>query len=173
MALLTVIQVRESVQTGLNDSALQRVMDAVEQDIDQKHGAVATQEDDLIGGDKSLWTTRPILTITSVVETIGTTDTTLATDDYKRRHNTQLDRLNTGTNGSLAGPRWGCRVLINYVPIDTTDRRITVYLNLIQINLNYNGLDSSKDGDFSSKSVDYKIERERLLSGLNQTGGFA
>ena len=97
MALLTVTEVRTHVETGLVDAALTRIMNAAEQDIDQRHGAVAAQVDDQPGGLKSIWTTRPILTITSVVETVGSDDTTLSTDDDVKRHETQLDRLDADT----------------------------------------------------------------------------
>lgn len=167
--LLSATEVRTHVETGLTDAALQRVMDAAEQDIDQRHGAVGSQVDDLIGGLKNIWTTRPISAISEVVETVGTTDTTLAADDYKKRHDTQLERLNSGTNARLT---WGHRVKVTYVPTDTTDRRIDVFLRLIKLSLEYSGLDNSKDGDFSSKTLNYATEREKILSALDRKGFF-
>lgn len=169
MALLNLTQVRENIETGLNDAALQRVMDAVEQDIDQRHGAVNAQIDDLEAGDKKIWTTRPILSITTVTETVGTTDTELSANDYVKRHETQLDRINTGDNPR---ERWGVRVKITYVPVDTTSRRITAYLKMILLDIVYSGLDSSREGDFNSKSLDYGSEREKLLSSLDRPGTF-
>ena len=163
MALLTIPEVRQNVETGLENDALQRVMDAAEEDITQRHGAVASQVDYLEGGLKSLWTTRPILSITSVVESVGTTDTTLATDDYIQRHDTQIDRLDTGTNSRQ---RWGDAVKITYVPIDTTNRRIMAYIKLIKLEVEYSGLDNSKEGDYSSKGLDYQMERNKILSTL-------
>lgn len=169
MALLTLLQVRENIETGLSDTALQRIMDAVEEDIDQRHGDVASEVDDLETGFEKLWTTRPIGTITTVVETVGTVDTTLSANDYIRRHQTQLDRLNTGDNPR---ERWGVRVKITYVPVDTTKRRITTYLKMILLDIVYSGLDSSREGDFNSKSVNYDTEREKLLSALDRPGMF-
>lgn len=169
MSLLTLAQVRENIETGLGDDALQRIMNAVEEDIDQRHGAVDAQTDDLEAGDKKLWTTRPILTITTVTETVGTTDTELSANDYVKRHETQLNRLNTGDNGR---ERWGVRVKITYVPVDTTNRRITAYLKMILLDIVYSGLDSSREGDFNSKSLGYAPEREKLLSSLDRPGMF-
>ncbi len=169
MTLMSLPEVRQNIETGLLDAALQRIMDAVEQDIDQRHGAVDSQVDDLEGGLKSIWTTRPILTITSIVETVIETDTTLAADDYETRHNRQLDRLDSGTN---ARTRWGDRVKITYVPIDTTARRITVYLKLILLDIMYSGLDNSREGDFASSGLDYYTERGKILSGLSEPGNF-
>jgi hypothetical protein len=169
MALLTLAKVRENIETGLGDDALQRVMDSVEDDIDQRHGAVASEVDDLIGGKSDIWTSRPILTITTIVETVDTTDTTLATDDWTRRHDTQLSRNDDGTNSRK---RWGDRVKITYVPVDTTNRRIMVYLKMILLELVYSGYGSSKEGDFNSSALDYDTEREKLLSSLSRNGHF-
>ncbi len=169
MALLTLPQVRENVETGLVDTALQRIMNSAEQDIDQRFGAVALQVDSLIGGGKAIWLTRPILTITSIVETVGDTNTTLSADDYDTRHNKQLDRLTTGTNGRSL---WGDKAKVTYVPVDTTERRIAVYLRLIKLEIQFSGLDSERTGDFSSKSLDYSSEREKILSGLREAGEF-
>jgi hypothetical protein len=169
MALLTLAKVRENIETGLGDDALQRVMDSVEDDIDQRHGAVASEVDDLVGGLKSIWTTRPILSITSIVETVDNTDTTLATNDWTKRHDTQLSRDDDGTNSRQ---RWGDRVKITYVPVDTTNRRIMAYLKLIQLELVYSGYGSSKEGDFNSSALDYEAEREKILGSLSRKGMF-
>ena len=170
MALLTSTEVRTHVETGIVDAALQRIMDGAEQDIDQRHGAVATQVDDLPSkGVEDIFTSRPILTITSVAETIGTTTTTLATDDYVERHSHQLHRLDTGTNGRLT---WGDRVKITYVPVDTTDRRVVAYIQLINLYIEFNGLSTERKGDFSSQWLDYNIEREKILKSLNAPGSF-
>ena len=169
MALLTLAQVRENIETGLSDAALQRVMNSAEEDINQRHGAIDTQTDDIEGNLKSLWTNRPISSITSVTETIGTVDTVLSSDDYTRRHDRQMDRENDGTNPRQ---RWGDRVTIIYVPVDDTHRRVTVYLKLILMEIVFSGLDSSREGDFNSKSLDYTSEREKLLGSLSRPAGF-
>ena len=169
MTLMTLPEVRQNVETDLEDDALQRVMDGVEQDIDQQFGAVASQVDDLEGGLKSLFATRPISSITTIVETVGTTETTLAADDYKLRHNSQIDRLNTGTNSRI---RWGDRVEVTYVPVDDTDKRRLVYIRLIELAIKYNALGNERVGDYSSQSVDFTAEREKILGGLKRKGFF-
>lgn len=170
MALLNIVEVRQNVETGLETDALQRIMNAAEQDIDQRHGAVDSQEDTLIGKEKNIWATRPVLSMTTIVECIGTTDTTLAIDDWELIHTSQLERLADGTNGRSL---WGDRITITYVPIDTTLRRVATWLRLIKLDIEYSGLDSIKDGDFSHKGLDYASEREKLLSGLSRAGDFA
>lgn len=167
MPLMSLPEVRQNIETGLLDEALQRIMDAAEQDIDNRYGAVGSQVDDLEGGGKSIWTTRPISSITTIVETVLDDKTTLATDDYTIRHDIQLDRENDGTNGRML---WGHRVKITYVPVDTTARRRGVYLRLITLAIQYSGLDSSRQGDFSSKGLDYSTERDKILSGIGNEG---
>ena len=166
---LSEAEVRNHVETGLVSAALQNIMNEAEQDLDQRHGEYDSQVDDLEGGLEDIWTTRPISAITSVIETVGTTDTTLATDDYVQRHGTQLERLDTGTN---ARQRWGDRVKVTYTPVDTKNRRIMVFIRLIKLSIEYSGLDSSKDGDFSSKTLTYDQEREKILSALDRKGFF-
>ena len=169
MPLMSLPEVRQNIETGLLDAALQRIMDAVEQDIDQQHGAVATHVDYLDGGLKSIWTTRPILTITTIEETVGGVDTTLSSDDYVIRHNGQLDRLATGSNSRT---RWGDKVNVTFVPVDTTARRIAVYLKLIQLDIQYSGLSGSGEGDHSESNLDYGVERRKLLNSLSRSGFF-
>ncbi len=168
--LMVVKEVRNHVETGLVDDALERIMDSVEEDIDQEFGAVASQVDDLEGKTKSIFMTRPIGSITSIMETVGTTDITLATNDYKRRHNSQIDRLNTGTNSRN---KWGDRVLVTYVPVDDTKRRQMVYIRLIELALKYNALKGENSGDYSSTSAEYEKERLGILRGLRRGGFFA
>ncbi len=167
--LMDIVLVRQHIETGLIDAALQRVMDSVEEDIDQEFGLVASQVDDLEGKTKSIFTTRPISSITSIVETVGTTDTTLAANDYQLRHNSQIDRLNTGTNSRT---KWGDRVKVTYVPVDDTNKRQTVYIRLIELAVKYNALKGEHAGDYSSQSVEYEKERLGILRGLRRGGFF-
>ena len=169
MPLLTIAKVRENIESGLGDDALQRIMNAAEDDIDQRHGAIESEVDDLVGGLESIWTTRPILSITSIIETVGNTNTTLSTDDWTKRHDTQLDRDDDGTNPRK---RWGARVKITYAPVDTTNRRIMAWLKLIQLESVYSGYGSSKEGDFNSAALDYEEEREKILGSLSRKGMF-
>ena len=170
MALIDATEMRTHVETGVVDAALTTIIDGADQDIIQRHGAVATEVDDLpTKGVEDIFTSRPILTIPSVAETIGTTTTTLATDDYEQRHGQQLHRLDTGTNGRLT---WGDRVKVTYVPIDTTERRKVALIALVKLYLAFNGLSTERKGDFSSQGLDYNTEREKILKSLNAPGSF-
>ena len=168
--LIAATEMRTHVETGVVDAALTTIINGAQQDIDQKYGAVAAQVDDLPSkGVTDIFTTRPILTITSIAETIGTTTTTLSSNDYETKHGQQLHRLDTGDNGRST---WGDRALVTYVPVDTTDRRKVALIQLTTLYINFNGLDSERKGDFSSKGLDYNTEREKILRSLGRPGSF-
>ncbi|MCQ4575414.1 MAG: hypothetical protein NOU37_09250 [Candidatus Brocadiales bacterium] len=171
MALMSATEVRQHIDTDLVDAALQRLIDAAEEDIDTHFGSVTSQLDELLGnGGKHLWPTRPIKTVSSIVETVGTTDTTLASDDYKLLHGgRQIERLNTGTN---ARNSWGDRTKIQYTPEDETKKRKGILIKLVKLEVEYNGLSSERAGDYQSSSLDYEGERKKILGGLAGFGSF-
>ena len=165
MAWLTTTQVATHISHDLSSEAITRLLDDAEEDIIARFGAHATQVDYLIGGAKLLFPTRPISSVTSIVETSGTTDTTLAASDYAiKGGGWQLKRLNTGTNAQNA---WAPEVTVTYVPTDDLDRRNRVGLDLIRLALQFTGLQGLSDGDHSEQSAKYQREREGILGGLN------
>ena len=111
MALLTLEDIKQHVETDLADEALQRLIDSAEQLIDRNAGAVdsATQNYHFDGfpqgKTRNLFTTRGIDAITSIKErdTIDDDEVTLSTDDYRIENNRILIRLGNGTNGRT---RW-------------------------------------------------------------------
>lgn len=169
MGLMTLVEMRQNVETGLGDDALQRIIDGAEQEIDQQLGAAVSQVDDMEGLVYSIYTTRPVASITTIVETVGTTDTTLASSDYRLRHNSQIDRLNTGANSRN---KWGDRVKVTYIPVDDTAKRRLALIKLVELSVKYNGLSSESAGDYSASSLDYEGEREKILNGLRRKGFF-
>jgi len=176
--LLTANQVKENVSTTLNDAALQRIIDGEEQEIISRFGEhashVETFEQEIPGS--LLFPKRPILTVTSIVETItylnnfiggsGETTTTLdATDFSVEPGGKELRRLATGTN-----PRseWGQRVVVTSVPVSESAKRILALINLCKLNLAFNGLTSESvgGGEYRMDMGDYNQKREQIYSNL-------
>ena len=86
-SLLTVAELREHVQTALDDEAVWRLLDAAEAEIIEYAGSVETQTEFVRGGGGTITTRRPIDTITSIVErTDSYVPVTLAADDYRVRN---------------------------------------------------------------------------------------
>jgi hypothetical protein len=57
--------------------------------------------------------------------------------------------------------------MITYTPEGDSDRRKRVGIDLVRLALQYNALESEDPGGYSSTSVDYQKERQRLLSTLS------
>jgi hypothetical protein len=170
MSLLTTDELRQHVETDLSDEALQRIIDAQEERIDDRCGASGTQTQAFSPNYSNvLFPYRKVASITSIVETVGDTSTTLAADDYRVVNGKRIDRLGTGTN-----PRtyWAPDVLVSYVPEGKTDQRITVLINLCKLDIEYSGLKSESIGDHSESHEGYLDEREEIIADLDAGGRF-
>ncbi len=174
MSLISVSEIREHVETGIADTALDNLIKVAEQEIVHKCGATLTQTDEIpvyIGQyNKWLWLTRPADSITTVIETVGVSDTTLAADDYRLYHQSQLKRLDSGTNSRSY---WGDRVKVTYVPRNDITRRRGALIRLVQLMVNFTGNRSESSGDFSCTSLDYESEKNKILSSLQRVGYFS
>lgn len=172
MALLTLAQMREHVETDLVDDALQRLIDAEEEEILRRLGAPLTQTESFpVRSQTQLYLSRRASTIVSITEEIeGGATTTLAADDYELWWNQSLEREPDGTNPRSS---WGERVTVVYTPQDTTAQRIGLLVQLVQLAVRYTGVQSESigSGDYSATSHDYLRERERLFRRLEPRGG--
>lgn len=176
MALLTVAQLRAHVETDLDDTALQAILDSEEGEIVKRYGAHASATELLRGGERLLFLTRPAASITSVTEEVDgvfaePSVTVLAADDYRIwQGGRYLERLTTGTNPRLY---WGDRVTVVYTPADETAQRTLILVNLCKLAIRYTGADSESvgAGDYSARERDYAAERTKLLRQLAPRGG--
>lgn len=169
MAILTTTQVRTHVDTDLSDAALSRFLDDSESKIVEVYGAAATHTETHDGETRSLFLSRPISSITTVVETISDASTTLASDDHRIIGSRELRRLQAGTNGRS---RWGDDVVITYVPVSDSNQRTRVQIDLVKLALAYNavkGQMSFGGGVGVQALMDYEKERNALLGSLNPT----
>jgi len=177
-SLITPTGLRGHISSSLTDDSLQEIIDAEEQEIVSRCGAhtshVETFEQEIPG--TLLFPKRPILTVTSVVETVvyplsftggsGEETTTLASDDYSLSSNgKELRRLATGTNARID---WGQRVVVTSVPISESAKRVLALINLCKLNLAFNGLESESvgGGEYKMTMGDYNLKREQIFAGL-------
>jgi len=183
-SLITPTGLRAHVSTGMTDVALQEIIDAEEQEIVSRFGAHASQVETFeeeIPGDY-LFPKRPVLSVTSIVETViyrdnfigdwcEETPVTLAASDYEIvAGGKQIRRLGTG-----AHPRedWGQRVVMIYVPIADTAKRVKALYDLCSLAVSSKpGLKSESigGGEYSYTAADLEAEREKILArlGTNQ-----
>ena len=170
MSLLSVKELEEHVETDLDNAAIQRLIDDAEDEIDERYGALTKQTDvkDHVCLSTTLFMSRKVAAFTSVTEEMRSggdiQETVLDSTDYRlRANNRQIDRLSSGTN-----PRstWGDMVTFVYEPKDESKRRKRVTIDLVRLAVQYNAAKGERTGDFTLTSVDYELERGKLLARL-------
>lgn len=175
MAILTVDELREHIESPLGNDALQLLLDAAEELIVARAGASGARTEIIDGGGRYLPVSRPIDSISSIKELVGTTETTLAADDYLERGDLLLQRLEYGTNPSSY---WRGRVTVAYTPATDDASRKKVQLDLCQLALTYQpGLAEEDIGAWrqvfttSNSAWNVDSEREAILAQLDVSLG--
>lgn len=167
MSTLSVAEARAQIETDVNDTALQALIDDAEAEIETRVGAISSQVDVIIEEKANLlFLTRRLDEagdITSIVEENGSASTTLVASDYKVRGSRSIERLSTGTNPARY---WAPIVTVTYAPHDDTVRRKQIAIDLVKLAIVYNGLSSERVGDYSSAAKNYEEERSDLIDRL-------
>ena len=172
-ALLTVDQLREHIDTDVTDAGLQRLLDEADFDIVKRYGAHTGTVIEYFtcgAGDSCLYTTRPIGSVSQIIETDrginGDVETTLSANDYLNDGVRQLRRISGGANSASY---WAPRVKVTYTPSGDSARRLVVTIDLVRLACRYDAAASTSLGDVSISHVDYALERERILARLQPT----
>lgn len=170
MAILTVDELREHVETTLGDDALQRLLDAAEDAIVAYAGAPGSAVEIVDGGYRKLVLSRPASAISTIVERRNSVNTTLTAGDFRLRGGGYvLDRLNDGTNRRST---WDELVTVTYTPVDDSDLRAVVQIALCRLLLNQNpGRTQEQIGAWlesfqASKDWNFRDEWAAVLSQL-------
>ena len=165
MAILTLAQVREHIETDLGDDPLTRLIDDADQEIIDRLGVLASQSETLDGGDALLHLRRKALSITSAVERILETDYTLASNDFELLPDGFRVQRKQGTNYPYT--IWRGLTTIVYVPADETASRKRLLVDLVKLAVAFQGVAGSGIGDARIQHVsDYQGERNRLFDSL-------
>lgn len=163
MSTLTVAQLRAHVETDLIDDAVQRLIDAAEEEIASKVGPAASATEYKEGDSKVIFLMRSAASITSITEEVGEDITTLVAADYRLEGGKMLRRLTTGTNPAEV---WQGHVTVTYVPTGETTRRLTATIDLVRLAVQYKALSSESVGDYSASMGAYDAEKARILASL-------
>jgi len=155
---------RTFVETDLADAPLQVILTAADEDLTLAVGPDTADVQTVdMEGERFLFLPRPVSAIASIKETVGTTTTTLATNDWKLWGDKQIERLSTGTNPADG---WCGRVEVSYTPADL-NRRNRALVQLVQLALDYRpGGKSESIGDHSRTQADVDSERARIINGV-------
>lgn len=169
--ILTVPDLQEHVESSVDETALQRLLDDADQAVVSRYGshgsATDTVEEDVeTRRELRIFLSRPASSIVTVVEyTSATLSRTLASTDYRLEFGGQaLQRLSTGGTPSLS---WGWRAVITMY-LDQADnvRRRRVVIDLVRLAIQHTGLAAERAGDYNMTAAQYQSERDRILSEL-------
>jgi hypothetical protein len=170
-------RVKKRVETDLDDTELQLLIDEANQDIINKFGPHANSAAPITvrldGRRKELVLDRAIDTSQAVVvkeyvSEYGWGETITEIDDTDYRISSSglvLERLTTGPN---SWPRWSREVEITYTPINDGDQREEVIIKLVILAIEYTPATSGYTaiGDVTKYNPDYQAERDKLLNSL-------
>jgi len=163
MTILSAIELKQHIETDLSDTALDRLAAAAESLIEDVLGPVSARTDDLIGRHQAIYTTAAVASVTTVKERdfIDDAAVTLSADDYRIQNGFRFIRLQDGTNGRR---EWAQHVEIIYAPEVDTGKIQAVQINLVKLDLNYQGARREKHGDvdFTHEDLD-KAQKSALF----------
>lgn len=176
--LMTVAQLREHFPTALDDVALQRLLDAAEQDIMQWCGALTvgsgdtwepTIEDDYHSVGMSVLQLHNVpLSIDTVehIDSAGNITELLEGED--------MDWVLDGHLLRRKGGLWGAHTRVTYTPATRVAQYRSALVLLVQLQLNVQpGQKFTGAATWQETYVDYEQERQRILWSLCPPAAFA
>lgn len=165
--ILTVDEIRQHVETDLPDEAMTRLVEAADQEIIDRLGALASETKTIDGeGLKLLPLPRRASSITSVVERVDETDYTLAANDSEL----QADgfRLRRAQGSNYPALEWRGQVTVTYVPYGGATGELAMrkklLADLVRLDCAYQAEASSSVGDASRTALDHAAERNKIFS---------
>lgn len=167
--MLTPSEIRGHIETDLGDNELQRLIDAETEAIEKHAGGTGMVTDHLEAfGQRRISLMRDASSIDQVRVRVHPDydEETLGADDYRFHPPRTLVRL---SGSAEPGTTWRGHVEVDYTPVADDSLRETVLIHLVQLSLEYRGLDSEAvgGGDRSVTLPDYEKERHRILSRLD------
>ena len=161
--MLTVADLRTHVTSVLEDSALEMLLGAAYEVIDERVGSDANVTELVTAGPGPLlMLSRKPRSIVSVIES----EIALGPTDYELRGRVLL-RLHDGANPARW---WRGRVDVTYAPIVSQDVRDLAAIQLVQLDLDFNpGATSERIGDWAetvSTDAKYVAQRDDILAAV-------
>jgi hypothetical protein len=173
-SLVSVVEARDLIQTGLSDSRLQTIIDREEAEIIRRFGSHydgATSIVETVRGEgKNIYLRRTIASVVSVSEVyyLGALPVSLAATQYFVWPNEgRLERLPSAVTGipawSGSGVQWGEQVTVTYLPQDDSARREQAIIELIRLALEQTAMKSeSVGGEYTYQAPDWEQTRARI-----------
>jgi hypothetical protein len=166
MSLLDVATLRAQIQTGMDDTQLGVLIAREEAEIVARYGAhydSSAIAEPSIGGMSNIYLKRRIGSVVSIDEATvlgGTASTLDSSQYYVWGSQGRITRLPEGT-------RWGCSVVVSYVPQDDRPLRLQVLIELVRLALEQTAMKGeSVAGEYSYQAPEWELTRKRLYKRL-------
>ena len=159
---------RLRVETDLDDTVLQRILDAAVKAIARAAGNATTEaETHQAFGARFLALSRRSTAFTSVTERLrySSDAVTLSANDYRKVGDYKLIRLADGDNPSSY---WGSEVVVTYTPEVDENVRDRVALDLSQVDIEFRAYDREQSPDWEGEQKDWKARRRELLTHVKE-----
>ena len=159
---------RARVETDLDNTTLQRILDAAEKAVVRAAGSATSEvETQQALGAQFLVLFRKVSAFVSITErrSYSSDAVTLSANDYRQVGDYRIMRLADGDNPSSF---WGAEVVITYVPEVDAEVRDRVALDLCQVDIEFRAYESEKSGDWSGSQKDWKARRRELLAHVRE-----
>lgn len=156
------------IETDLADNELTQILAGTEAIIVGVTGVVAAHTDFLEGGQPNVYTSRGILTITTIKERDFPDDVqvTLSADDFRVEQGFRIRRLRQGTNPRIF---WAPLVEVAFAPdIDATLLE-GVQVNLCKQAIIYSGAQRLRIGDYDFWAAETAEETRAVLMPLTSS----
>lgn len=161
MSLVTVAYTRAHIQTDLDDTTLQLIIDDEESELVRRCGAhgdgvTAVTETIASAPGGGLFLSRPFVSVTSITANGGA----VAASAYTAY-------ANQGYLSLLSGGSWLAPVVVTYVPVDDRARRRMVIVELVRVALEQTAMKSESVGsEYSYSAPDWEAKRAALYRRL-------
>lgn len=165
--MITVSQVKDRIETDLDDLTLQLIVDAEQEALDRHAGGESVTETHMASGNKKLILRRRPASIASITERQHILDdaVTLSANDYRQIGQRFVLRLGDGDNPAVS---WGAETVVTYTAEVDQNLRDRIVLDLVQLSIEFSAYASEKSGDWTGDQGDYEARRNALLSQLSE-----
>ena len=168
--LISTADLRGHIETGLPDTALERLIDGADEEIVRRagpHAGAVTVALSVLAPGALVALPAPAQTVVSVTEQRGSgAARPVASSDYQADFGGRFLRRLRGW--------WPDKVIVVYIPAPDQYRRLGVLIGLVKLDLAFSGLAGQRIGQSQEQtSLVMLRERERILGRLRQLYGGA
>lgn len=168
--LLTTAELREHLETGLSDAALERLVDSADAYLIRMKGQHDPDATMTYETERSLpfrlWLPRTASDITSVEER-----QTYLGAGWQTREEGYYRLADQGQSVLSLGRRFYPLLRVEFTPVPENDIRAEMLIGLVRLELQDTGLDSERDDTYTYKAKNKTMARREIMERLSRPPG--